>query len=206
MKKLITLICLLITTTTYAFDLKSYHIFNEIKNSVSIFKQLVKNPNIDIDNAFYALQKDYEKYLYIMQYNNIDDISELYCENINKKYRIRDDRRKEKIDLQEYYNYGFSISCKEGMSNFEINYKFLLDNYGTNISETYKEWLKHKSNGIEFEDGFTYATDEEFYAEIQYLKNFIKKHPNFVAILDVAKELELFEYFEKHYLHKYKRH
>ena len=195
--KIITIvISVLLLTTTYAFAqfyedyAKSNFYFSMVDYEISKYKEIVKTPKINKDNAFYSLIKEYEKFVYAMNYYNIDDISDLYCSS-NNPYTIVEDNRSNKIKIQEYYKHGFSLRCTEAMTMFEIDYNWLEENYGQSISPEYKKWLAYLKNPIRLEDGGITITKNFLNQQIKLLERFANDYPNFVGIADVVKELNM---------------
>ena len=117
---------------------------HQINNSIQDFKTNSSElSQYEKDLAFFSLIKDYEKYVYAMNYYDIDGISNLKCTYYNNKYKSDTDLRFNKIPLEEYYNLGLTLSCTEGMSAFRINKKLLIEKYGKNISSILKNYLEN---------------------------------------------------------------
>lgn len=175
---------------------KGDYYFIRLEDAVNDFNSTSRKTTLKYsDFAFYTLQKKYEYYIDLMNNYNADGIWDLYSVDEAETDTSGNGNRVCKINVKKYYNYGIKFKSTEGSTLFVVDYKFLLDNYGKNLSNTYKTWLNYKINQIEFRDGHPISTKTEFKNEIKYLENFIDKNQDFICIRDAIKRLEFMQEF-----------
>lgn len=109
-------------------------------------------------------------------YNNV--ISKLNEELLENGIDFNQQSTKEKY----YKKYGISLGGEEGMFFPEINFEFLVNNFGKFLSLSWNEYLKFslkEYNQHPFTDGAVIISWDELRKNIIYQENFIKKYPGF---------------------------
>ncbi len=202
MKKVLLVLgfCLSILSVQAAGYFDSNWYFYLFEESQTTFNKINKNfPQLKADNAFYQLFKDYEKYVYAMNYYDIDTISELGCNMYDGKYEVRGDYRTNKVPLSNYYANNLILTCGEGSTGFSVNIPSLRAKYGQNLSSAYNQWLDYKVNSlVKLNEGSLDTNPDNIRKEIIILENLLTANSDFVASADVAKELfSLFETYTR---------
>ena len=134
---------------------------------------LEKDVNNFIANAKTSENNDLEFSKLHMKFNKAADI-------LNEKYA-------ENIDIHDAYykNNWVKLPCVEGTYFYAVNSEYLLDNYGSYLSDAYKEWLSFilKRESV-MQDGGLAVPPDKLREYIVFLEKFVEQYPDFVLISD----------------------
>lgn len=167
----------------------SEYFLKEINNYLIKYQCNINSANKNYDKDFYNLQKSYENLVFMMNTNNVDNISDIRCRTINGKYKLEGNVDSTNFNIQKYTDIGLGFYCTEAMSVFIVNYNWLEKHYGRKLTKEYKFWLKYLKQPVPFEEGMLNTNKKNLKKQIKNLETFISTHPDFIGINDIKNEL-----------------